>query len=397
MTPKREFGTISNSQEAQQLGQILSQCFNFPISLSQQYFDRLGLENFRFIRQGNQILGGLAIYWMGQWFGGQSIPMAGLAAVGIAPENRGSGVAAELLTQTLQQFYADGVPLSALYASTSALYRKVGYEQAGNSCIFSVPTRSIKLSQPLPSNRSLPVQRVELTDLKIFHDLYRQQAKANNGNLDRNSVIWERIVKPPEDEVVHAYLIGLDSQPEGYVIFHQTQGERGYNLRVLDWVTLTPTAARRLWTFFADHRSLAEEVRWKDAVVNPFVSLLAEQSYRIKHLERWLVRIVNVAKALSLRGYPAGVEAELHLEVQDNLLPENNGKFVLTVSQGRGEVTKGGRGELQLDIRGLTPLFTSLLTPQQLQVIGEVTATDNALASASQIFAGSEPWMSDHF
>lgn len=391
MIPDLAFGTLSNS-ETQQLGDILRQSFNFPASSWDAYFKRLGLRNFRVIRQAGQIIGGLALYPMGQWFGSRSVPMSGLAAVGIAPEHRGTGVAAELITQTLKEFYANGVPLSALYASTQRLYRKVGYEQAGSYCRFSLPTSSI-----LAYDRNLPIYPVEPTHHEVFHDLYRQRAIETSGNLDRHKAIWQRLVQPPTEDPIYAYMVGSDHKPEGYVIFSQQPGVADYNLRVWDLVALTPAAGRRLWTFFADHRSLAGEVVWQGPTVEPLLALLEEQTYRITHLERWLLRIINVPKALALRGYPVAVEAELHLAVQDDLLPENSRNFILSVSGGRGDVVEGGRGELQLDIRGLAPLYTSLFTPHQLQVTGYLEATAGALSIATQLFAGPEPWMPDHF
>jgi predicted acetyltransferase len=390
MIPQLEFGTVSNPEEAPSLGKIICQCFNFPAERWQLFSSRIGLENFRVVRKVGQVVAGLGMYQMGQWFGGCSVPMVGIASVGVTPEHRGTGVAAFLLTQTLKELYANGVPLSALYASTSALYRQVGYEQAGNACIFALPINSITLR-----DLSLPIYQVEPTHHKVFHDLYRQRAVINSGNLDRNQSIWERVVQPQE-EVVYAYLVGTEEQPEGYVIFSQKQEAKRYNLLAWDLVALTPAAGHCLWTFFATHRSLAEEVRWRGPVIDPLLSLLP-QTYRVVHLERWLLRVVNVKKALEKRGYPVGVETELHLAIQDDLLPENNRRFILTVSGGQGEVTRGGRGELQLDVRGLAPLYTGLFTPHQLQSTGQMKATTSALSAAAQVFAGPEPWMADHF
>jgi len=125
--------------------------------------------------------------------------------------------------------------------------------------------------------------------------------------------------------------------------------------------------------------------------------LLPEQTAKIYRLERWMLRVINVSTALEKRGYPQKLETELHLEVRDDLLPENNGRFVLHVSNGQGEVTKGGKGELQLDISGLAPLYTGLFTPHQLQLMGYLEAKEPALLAATQLFAGSQPWMPDFF
>lgn len=120
-----EFGA-PGPKEAQQLGALLQQCFSFAISSWEHYSNLLGLQNYRVIRHQGQVVGGLGIYQMGQWFGGRSIPTAGIAAVGVAPEHRGTGVAAELMRQTLKELKADSVALSTLYAATQRLYRKVG-------------------------------------------------------------------------------------------------------------------------------------------------------------------------------------------------------------------------------------------------------------------------------
>lgn len=125
--------------------------------------------------------------------------------------------------------------------------------------------------------------------------------------------------------------------------------------------------------------------------------LLPEQTAKPRFADRWLLRVIDVGKALSKRGYPPEIEAELHLEVRDDLIAENNGKFMLSVANGRGEVARGGKGELKLDVRGLAPLYTGLFTPHQLQLAGQLDATETAISTATEIFAGLSPWMPDFF
>jgi len=391
MRSQFEYGTLADSRDAQRLGAILEQCFNSPPGSSEAYFKRISLENFRVLRASGQLAGGLATLPMSQWFGNQRVPMTGIAAVGIAPEYRGSGAAIALMQHTLQDLHANGAALSALYPAAQQLYRKAGYEQGGSFCTWEIAAKAIQVT-----GRSLPIQPVPSLTADVFQLLSQQQAQLNTGNLDRHPAIWEEILKPDAPEVAYAYLFG-DSQPEGYIIFSQKQINHSAALVVLDWAVLTPAAEHCFWKFLANHRSQIEKVRWRSSAIDPLTLLLPEQVAKLHETERWLLRIVDVTSALEKRGYSSTAEAELHLDIQDDLLPENNGKFILSVTQGQGTVTKGGKGELRLDIRGLAPLYTGLFSAHQLQLLGQLEATEGAIATATQLFVGSHPWLRDFF
>ncbi|KAF3884149.1 MULTISPECIES: GNAT family N-acetyltransferase [Nostocales] len=390
MTAKFEYSQVGQ-EDAQKLENIIAQCF---ISLREDidfYFNCIGLENFRLIRRDLQIAGGLATIPMSQWWGNSRVPMVGLAAVGIAPEHRGDGSAIALLEHTLKECQTNGVPISCLYPATQRLYRKAGYEQGGFFCSWEILTQSIQIKeQPLPLLEVSPEE-------KAFYNLYQQKAQFNNGYLDRHQAIWKQIIKPDNNETVYAYLIGTVEQPQGYIIFSQHQDRDSSFIRIRDWVVLTPVAGQTVWSFLANHRSQIQSVCWKGSAIDSLTLLLPEQTARQKATSRWMLRIVDVAKALEKRGYFSTTQAELHLEIKDNLLPENNGKFILSVANGRGEVRSGGKGEMKLDIRGLAPLYTGLYAPYQLQLAGYLDATETALLTATQIFAGASPSMSDFF
>ncbi|MEH2448146.1 MAG: GNAT family N-acetyltransferase [Nostoc sp.] len=392
MTPKFEYSTLAHPQDVQQLGYILDQCYFSSPGNEEVYINLIGVENFRIIRESEQLVGGLATIDMGQWWGGQRVPMTGIAAVGIAPEYRGSGAAIALMQHTLKELYARGIPLSALYPSIQSLYRKVGYEQGGHWCNWEVAAKSIQVRE-----QPLPLERIVTINHQVFHKLYQQQARQTHGYLDRHPAIWERLIQPDEKETFYAYFIGTKEKPQGYILFSQHPAEDGTILRIKDWVILTVAAAQSFWSFIANHRSQIERVRWRSSVSDFLTLLLPEQTAKLKNTMRWMLRVIDVVKALEMRGYPSGIQAELHLDIQDNLLDANNGKFILSVANGRGEVTKGGKGELQLDIRELAPLYTSLFAPYHLQIAGKLNGTETAILAATQIFAGASPWMADFF
>jgi predicted acetyltransferase len=386
MTPEFEYSTLANPEDIQRLGDILNQSF-IEFSNDEEYFHSIGIDNFRIIRQREQIAGGLGILSMGQWWGGANVPMGGIGAVAIAPEYRGTGAAITMMQHTVKELYALNIPISTLYPAVQRLYRKAGYEQAGENCIWEVETESIQLRES-----PLLVQAVPL-DVEIFAPIYQKQAQLTNGHLERHQFIWNSVIKPFGKEKYYAYIIGVE--PQGYIVFSQDRKDGSY-IRIRDWALLTPAACQSFWYFMANHRSQIDKVRWKSSLVDS-LSLILPQTAEMKSTGRWMLRIVDLVKALEKRGYPQGIQAELHLEVKDDLIAENNGKFILSVANGRGEVTKGGKGELQTDIRGLSPLYTGFFAPQQLQLMGKLESTATALTTATGIFAGSPPWMADFF
>jgi predicted acetyltransferase len=388
MTAPLEYRPLQT--EASQVIRLDAQCFTSPLD-SQVYFDRIGTENFRIICQKGKVAGSLALLPMGQWWGGKRVPMTGVGAVGVFPEYRGSGVALTLMQQMLRELYEQGVSLSVLYPATQRLYRKVGYEQAGTYNAWSVRTQEIQ-----SKDRSLPIHPVEPIQLEAFSSLHQQFAQRVNGNLDRPSPLWQGILETSNSEPLYAYRIGSEP-PEGYVIFKQHRTNQELMLQVQDWAVLSAAAGRTLWTFLADHRSTIDKVSWHGGLLDPLTLLLPEQSPAIRNSDRWLMRVVDVRSALEKRGYPIGVETELHLDIEDDLLPENSGKFTLTVAQGQGEVCQGGRGEVNLSIRGLVPLYSGLFSPKQLQWMGFLDAPEPAIHAATQLFAGTSPWLPDFF
>ncbi|NJO39657.1 MAG: GNAT family N-acetyltransferase [Cyanobacteria bacterium CRU_2_1] len=393
MSPQFEYRSLSGFEEVQQLQRISAQCFIVsPSDNEETYFNRIGTDNFRVVQQANRIAGGLALIPMGQWWGGQRVLMTGIASVSVAPEFRGAGAAITLMQKMLKELQSQQVPISVLYPATQRLYRKAGYEQGGLYCRWEILTETIRMKeQPLPI---CPVTPVESAD---FQEMYLQKAKQNNGHLDRHSFIWQELFDAKGKEPIYSYVIGSTDRPEGYVIMSQHRTHEGSILRIRDWAILSPTAGRSFWTFIAGHRSQLDKVRWQSAGIDLLSFLLPEQTAKVIKTDRWMLRIVDVGLALEKRGYPTHIETELHLEIEDDLLPENSGKFVLSVANGQGNVAQGGKGDLKLDIRGLVPLYTGLFTPQQLQLMGSLEATETGLAIANQLFAGSSPWLPDFF
>jgi len=385
-------------------GDVVALALGFPREAWDAYVATvIGAANVRALRIGGRVAGGLARMMGGLWFGGRSVPAAGIAAVGVAVEHRGRGVAARLMSESLREAAAQGVPLSVLHASSLRVYRKVGYEPAGARHVYAIATEHLPVL-----DRDLPVEKVPVlapavgphgpASLAPFQAVDRALALRAAGRIDRSEAFWARLFRARGD-AVHAYVAGPPGAPEGYAIWTQPASDTPplYDVDVRELACATPRALRRLVTLLADTRSFAREVRWPGPAREPLLALLPEERARASRIACWLLRIVLVKEALEARGYAPGPAREVHLEVTDALLPANQRRIVLRVEGGRGRVEAGGTGALRLDVRALAPLYTGRLDGRALALLGMCEGTEEALDAATAIFAGPEPWLPDMF
>jgi predicted acetyltransferase len=382
-------------KERQQIVRIWRQAFNMSPERAEIYMANNRWENVRAVERKGEVASCLVICDFGQYFGGRSIRSAGIAAVGAAVHHRSKGTTRTLMHEMLREQYERGTPLSTLYPSTRTLYRRVGFETAG--AIHHVDVETRRLDARASDVDLVPIDGTRET---VVDELHRRFAAANPGNLDRTRVMWHRIRFDREAKPSDGYVIEVDGSPEGYFYFRREESATSsYTIDVWDMAAPTPRAAKRFLQFLADNRAQADRASWWGSPVDSVLLTLNEQAYKVRLLDEWMVRIVDVAKALAQRGYPPYLRCELHLEIGgDEVVPENNGRFVLEVDKGAARVKEGGSGRLRVSIRGLSPLFTGYYAPETLRSAGLLeTEDDESLALARALFAGPTPWMRDKF
>lgn len=391
--PGLDYGPLARAGDEDALREILTQSFHFPADKWARFADRIGRDNLRLLRRRGKVVAGLGFYPMGQWFGGRSVPAWGVCAVGVAAEARGGGAAADLMTGFLREVRGRGIALSTLYPSTQTLYRKVGYEQAGVRQQYEIRAKDIAMR-----DRELEAYEVDVNGVERLRAPYRELAMRTNGLLDRNAALWERLADPYDGSPVRAFAVGSENALRGYLVFQQVAAERGsYDLAVRDFIACEAAVVRRLWTLLADHRSLAETVRWYGPGVEPLLLHLAEQEAKPRACLRWMLRIVDLQAALAGRGYPRRAAGRLALEVVDPLLPENTGRVALEVEGGRARVTAADHVDLTIDVSSLATLYSGMWTAAQLRAHGRLSGAEEAIAVADALFAGPEPWMAEMF
>jgi len=392
VSPTKRISPPADEKELTALAEIGAIAFGSAVDRVREWLAKMGPEMSRVARRGGEVAGGLVLYSVGQWFGGRCVPMTAVGMVCTAPQHRAGGVASELMRAALQEMHAQGIALSTLYPATLPLYRRVGYEKAGGRYEITLTTAAVGLR-----DREMKLREVGPKDGPALHQAYLRRMRSECGPLDQQAPDWCRFIAANQVHVPapwRTYAVWNGRKVEGYIRYQPKRDDKG--LRASICIAVTPEAGRRLLTFLADHRTTVETVIWPGMPADPLLLLLPDHCYKVQG-GQWMTRLVDVKRALEERGYPAGVEAEVHFRVRDELFPRNRGPFVLEVAQGRGHVRRGGRGTVKLDIRGLAPLYSGHLTATQLAMTPHLEAPEKELAALQPVFAGPLPWMPDAF
>jgi predicted acetyltransferase len=350
-----------------------------------------------------RVQGVLTFQLAGQWYGGRSVPMAGVRCVAVAPEARGRGVLRTLLTDTLSELRAEGIALSALYPSSPRVYRSFGYEHAGQNLVRRLPIAEL----PDPGPAPLTTELVPATEVGRLHEIYTRVAARHDGWIDRVAWWWPRALeKPyaPSKPRVYAFVRG--DRVEGYASLVHVTGEGPYRLHVSELVLDSGDAARSALTLLHAHRSMFPSLSWNAGAVDLLslfvpvpVGDVEDAGVPLPHpINPWMLRLVEPKAALEARGYGVGIDAELHLQLEDRTLPENSGPYRVRVVDGRAEVERGGHGTLRLDTRALASLYAGHHGVHALSLAGLLEGGDErARALLQTIFPSRAAWMWDPF
>jgi predicted acetyltransferase len=346
---------------------------------------------------GTQVVGSLSIIEMGQWFGGRSVPMGGVATVVVRPEHRGQGIAARILERALERMRELGLAASTLNPATTRVYRSAGWEIGGDLARYRLPTRAL---ERIPRGEPDRLRRITRESWPLVIGCYDAVAPSHPGWLDRSRFWWE-LFERDEAFVDQAFVYGTEGEDglDGYVVFTQKQSaEWGYDLVVDEMVTRDATAAVTLWHFLGSHAMQARHITLARGPIESLLLVLPEQELRQVGNNRWMHRLVDAPAAIAARGFPPGVAAEVHLEIADRTAPWNDGRFVLHVEGGHGTLTAGGNGDMQVSINGLSTMSTGWASATACAEAGMLHhGRDADRAALGAMFAGPRPTILDEF
>ncbi len=341
------------------------------------------------------IVGSVRLIEMGQYFAGKRIDMTGVAGVAVAPEKRASGVGRSMMADMLRELHDRGTPISVLFASTSAFYRKLGYETAGLLDRITVPMHLLpKGGCPLETKPSTD------DDLPGVMACSEEFARANDGYLSRGRYVWDRI-KAPSLKPARGYVFVNGDAIEGYIFHRQNpdvQPEFPYALDVTDLCAVAPDTRVTLYAYLRGFSSMNGSFNFLGTPAHPIVLGLTQQRIQTQLTEQWMLRITHLKHALEQRGYPRGIRAEFAFRLTHDLLPGNAGEWTLAVSDGNATLTPGGSPTLTLDALAMATMYTGFTSARDLRTWANLTCDDDAtLDACDALFRGPTPSMAHMF
>ena len=284
--------------------------------------------------------------------GSELLPAAGVTWVSVLPTYRRRGVLSSIMRRQLEDVRGRGEPLAVLWASEAAIYSRFGYGRASWVLSLTVRRGEAALAATVTDDRSLVLRLADPpAALAELAKVYDTVLAGRPGLFVRNESWWQRtIYDPPEDRKgaspLRCLLAEDDSGPRGYALYSAIRlpSAEPYlpsdALTVRELMAVDPAASAALWTDLLS-RDLTGEFRARlRPVDDPLLFQLADpRRARPQPADGLWVRIIDVPGALAGRRYSCPVDAVI--EVRDDILPANAGRWRLATSPGAGDAGRG--------------------------------------------------------
>ncbi|HEX5402965.1 MAG TPA: GNAT family N-acetyltransferase [Pseudonocardiaceae bacterium] len=330
-----------------------------------------------------------------QWWGGRLLEAADIGGVAVAAEARGHGLARTLIGALLARAKERGAVVSALYPSISTVYRALGWATTGQLVTVALPTLALPRS-PIPTH--IEVREGTVDDLADVHEVYRSVAVTGNGMLSRDE---ERLRTDGLPRGVDGLTVAVVAdQVVGYYLWTRGQhyGDKDSVLTVHELLAATPEAAQALFTVMATWHTVVPTVRLCLLDGDIVADLLPLELGQVHKLVRWMHRPVDIAVAVSGRGWPTGVHGRALFSMEDKLAPWNTGTWSLTVDGGVGQLRRSKLDtSVHLSVAGFASLYCGLTTVDALRQAGHVSGQREDATALDVLATSAPPRMLDTF
>lgn len=310
---------------------------------------------------------------------GNTASVHGVTAVGTEPEFRRKGLVRRLIIDLLHRGRKEGQVGSMLLASMGAIYQRFGYGLASRAMSYEFDPREAEFQ--LPYDVKGCMRRMNKADaMPLVKKVFRAYAKDRNLLALRHDVVWESFLSGVEKNKAYCAIHFDDKEKaDGYCIYttgwnQQRRTGPPQDLTISDLAYSSMNGYRGIWQFIRSH-DLVGRVVWGNVPEDdPAYGILLEPRCLHARLSDQLwFRIIDVPGVLAARRYD--VDGDLTIAVEgDDLCEWNNGRYALSVTNGKGTVrpTKRKRTDIVCSVSGLASLVTGFSDLAFLERIGRL-------------------------
>ncbi|HSL11323.1 MAG TPA: GNAT family N-acetyltransferase [Actinomycetota bacterium] len=387
---------VPREDERGAVARVLAASINVPLDRTLERSSIWHLDDVRVGRVDGAVVAVGAEVRFHQWFGGRPVDCSGIWGVGTLPEHRGSGLASAVTGAVLDDARARGDAITALFPAVLPPYRRLGFELAGTYVQHQVELDAL----PAAGGHDLPA--VEIADperdVRAIRELFDRWAAAHNGPVAPREDAWwvERWLSHPYDPMFRALVVRGDDGPEGFATVTREPasgplGDVSFGLSCEPLVATTERALRAILEYLRAHRGIGRWARWSAPPHDPVSLLLPEAQLSTGLRYLWMLRILDVARALEARGYPP-VDVDVTFAVEDPRYAENSRGWRLRVAAGSPSVEPAPTPARPLPIGALSSMYTGFLRADDAVLLGFLDRADPVVDGFRTLFAGPDPW-----
>jgi predicted acetyltransferase len=277
-------------------------------------FTRLGL-----FEQG-QLVAQFHLWHYEIFFGGQRVPMGGVASVAGLPLARGKQYVEALLGHGLERMRERGEPVSVLHAFLVGLYRPMGWEWVGSRRSYTLPLACLP-----PGLDTQHVRPAGPEDAETLRDLYESDAARYRGMLVRPLSWWRERLDKTTGFTPYFYLYE-GPEPAGYLHVHLENPAR-----VRELIARTPAAYAALLGALRRHKSQLDRFVWEAPPDDPLWHYAAHWDLKVEWQPPFSARVVDLPAALALLRPAETLAGRCVVQIEDALASWNTGCWEIAV------------------------------------------------------------------
>ncbi len=299
---------------------------------------------------GTQMVGTAGAYTFRLTVPGGAAAAAGISLVSVLPSHRRRGILTDMMRYEITDALERGESIAILFASESGIYGRFGYGLATWHQRIRIRRGDGRLAvgAAAPETAQVCLRAADPADVRSeLVDLFAAVVPGRPGMLARNDAWWDILLSdhPARRDGMSPLrcLIAEDSAgPRGYALYRTkgswTDGVADGTLQLRELTAEDPAAAAALWADLFSRDLVGEVVARNLPVDDPLLAMLADTRRAQPFVSDALwVRLIDLPAAMTQRKYASAVDVVL--DVQDQFLPDNAGRWRLTTGGPDGGAT----------------------------------------------------------